>query len=122
LDRIIQERVARVHKKFEGFDEMKAKAEQFDAVQAEKEELAGKVSAFEAEKEDAKVTAEVAAEYGVPAAAIRGRDRAEKVAHAETLKELLKPTGPIIPGQEKTPSKVPDSEDRTAVKKLFGSD
>jgi len=122
LDRIINTAVARTHKKYEGFDDLKAKADLLDAVKAEKEALAGKVAEFQAEKERADLVTSVAEESGVPATALRGTTLEELTAHAETLKALLKPSGPIIPGQEKTPSKVPESEDRTAVKKLFGSD
>src|SRR6185312_2466466 len=121
LDRIIQERVARERKKYEGFDDLKAKADLFDAVKAEKETLAGRVAEFEAEKDRAALVSTVADESGVPAAALRGSTLEELTAHAETLKALLKPSGPVIPGQEKTPSKVPESPERTAVRKLFGT-
>lgn len=40
VDRIVNERLARERKKFEGFDDIKAKAEKFDAVTSERDALA----------------------------------------------------------------------------------
>ncbi|WP_138443526.1 hypothetical protein [Sinomonas susongensis] len=121
FDRIIQERVARERKKFEGFDGFKAKAEQFDALKAENETLAGKVQTFEAEKAQAKLVADVAKAKGVPASALRGTTKEELEAHADALAELLKPAAPIIPNQERTPNHVTASEEREAARKLFGN-
>lgn len=58
LDRIVQDRVAREAKKYEGFDDLKTKAEQFDQLQAanqtEAQRLAAQVAAAEAAAETAK--------------------------------------------------------------------
>ena len=67
---------------------------------------------FEAEKERATLVSEVATAKGVPASALRGSTREELEAHAEVLAELIKPSGPVIPGQELTPDKVIDDPRR----------
>lgn len=85
-------------------------------------ELSTKVQTFEAEKERSALLAEVSTATGVPASALRGDTREELEAHAAALAELIKPSGPIIPGQEKAPSKIADSPEREAARKLFGSD
>jgi hypothetical protein len=94
----------------------------FTAIESEKTELATKVQTYEAEKERATLVSEVATSVGVPASALRGNTREELEAHASVLAELIKPSGPVIPGQEKTPHKVLDSPDRAFVGKLFGND
>jgi hypothetical protein len=93
----------------------------FTAVESEKGELATKVQTYEAKEARATLLADVSKATGVPADLLRGETKEDLEAHAEVLKPLIKPTGPVIPGQEKQPDKVPDSEDRTAVKKLFSA-
>lgn len=85
-------------------------------------ELSTKVQTFEAEKERNALLAEVSTATGVPASALRGNTREELEAHAAILAELVKPSGPVIPGQEKAPYKIADSPEREAARKLFGSD
>jgi len=99
-------------------DELTAK---FEATEAEKATLAERVQEFETKAERAKTVAEVAEAAGVPANALRGNTREELEEHAKTLAELIKPSAPVIPGQERTPGKVPPSEDREFVGKLFGN-
>jgi hypothetical protein len=122
VDRIVGDRLARERKNYEGFDDYKAAAEKLPTLESERDELAGKVQKFEAEKQHSALVTEVAKAAGVPADALRGADRDELTAHAEQIKSLLKPTGPVIPNQEKQPSHVAPSDERAAVKKLFGSD
>ena len=94
----------------------------FTTAETQLGELSTKVQAFEAEKERTALLAEVSTATGVPASALRGNTREELEAHAADLAALIKPSGPVIPGQEKTPQNIPDSAERTAVRKLFGSD
>lgn len=128
LDRIIQDRVARVKSSFADYDDLKAKAGQVETFQsriaeleATNTELDGKVKDYQTKEERAQLVSDVAASKGVPASALRGGTREELEAHADDLAALLKPSGPVIPGQEQTPSSVPDSPERLAVKTLFGT-
>ena len=91
----------------------------YEATAAEKATLAERVKEFETKAERAKTVAEVAEAAGVPATALRGNTREELEDHAKELAALIKPSGPVIPGQEKTPNKIEDSEERKAARKLF---
>lgn len=129
LDRIIQDRVARVKASYADYDDLKAKAGQVDSFQsrigeleATNGELSGKVQTFEAEKERAALVSDIAKGKNVPAEALRGSTREELEAHADTLAALLKPSGPVIPGQERTPDKIPNSPTAEFARKLFGND
>lgn len=128
LDRIIQDRVARVKAGYADYDDLKAKAGQVETFQsriseleAAKTELDGKVQTFQAEKDRAALVSEIAKDKKVPADVLRGSTREELEAHADTLAALLKPSGPVIPGQERTPSNVQDSPIREFAGKLFGN-
>ena len=99
-------------------DELSAK---YEAAEAEKARLAEQVQEFQTKAERSKTVAEVAKEAGVPADALRGDTREELEAHAEVLKALIKPSGPVIPGQEKQPSKVEASDELRAARQLFGT-
>ena len=129
LDRIIQDRVARVKASYADYDDLKAKAGQVDSFQSRigeletaNSELDGKVKTFETERERATLVSDVAKDKKVPADALRGNTREELEAHADTLAALLKPSGPVIPGQERTPDKISDSPNREFTRKLFGND
>lgn len=129
LDRIIQDRVARVKNQYADYDDLKTKVEQLSTFQsriaeleATNSELDGKVKTFETERERAAIISEVAKDKNVPADALRGSTREELEAHADTLAALLKPSAPVIPGQERTPANVADSPDREFARKLFGKD
>lgn len=97
-------------------DELTAKHE---LAAAEKAELATKLESYEAEKERAALVTEIAEANKVPASALRGTTREELEAHAAVLAELIKPSGPVIPGQERTPDKVGDDSLREFTNKLF---
>lgn len=56
---------------------------------------------------------------GVPAEALRGSTREELEAHAEVLKALIKPSSPVIPGQEKSPAHVGADPLREFTRGLF---
>ena len=128
LDRIVQDRVARVKNQYADYDDLKAKAGQVDSFQsriAELEatngDLTGKLQTFEADKERATLVSDVAKEKKVPAEALRGTTREELEAHADTLAALLKPSGPVIPGQERHPDKVTESPLREFTRNLFAN-
>jgi hypothetical protein len=99
-------------------DELTAKHE---LTAAEKSELATKLQTYEAEKERASLVSEVATAANVPASALRGTTREELEAHAAVLAELIKPSGPVIPGQERTPDKVTESPLREFTRNLFAN-
>lgn len=99
-------------------DELTAKHE---LTAAERSELATKLEAYESEKERATLVSEVATAEGVPAAALRGNTREELEAHAKVLAELIKPSGPVIPGQELTPDKVTENPLREFARNLFAN-
>lgn len=84
----------------------------FTAAETERAKLAETVQTYESEKERAALVSEVSEAEGVPSSALRGNTREELEAHAKVLAELIKPTGPVIPGQEKTPDKVAEDPRR----------
>ena len=120
VNRIVQERLQREREKYSDYDELKTAAERAQELEAEKTTLAERVAEFEAKEERQQLVSTVADETGVPADALRGDTKEELEAHAEVLKSLMKTTGPVIPGQEKRPHKVEESDERKAVKGLFG--
>jgi hypothetical protein len=93
----------------------------YTAADTERTELATKLQTYEAEKERATLVSEVAEAKGVPASALRGTTRDELEAHAEVLAELIKPSGPVIPGQERTPDKVTENPLREFTRNLFAN-
>lgn len=120
VNRIVQERLQREREKYSDYDELKAAAERAQELEAEKTTLAERVAEFEAKEEQQKLVNSVAEATGIPAAALKGDTKEELEAHAEVLKSLMKTTGPVIPGQEKRPHKVEESDERKAVRGLFG--
>ena len=121
VNRIVQERLQREREKYSDYDELKAAAERAQELEAEKTTLAERVAEFEAKEEQQKLVNSVAEATGIPAAALKGDTKEELEAHAEVLKSLMKTTGPVIPGQEKRPQKVEESEERKAIRQLFGN-
>ena len=99
-------------------DELTAKHE---LTAAERAELATKLEAYESEKERASLVSEIAEANKVPASALRGTTREELEAHAAVLAELIKPSGPVIPGQERTPDKVTENPLREFARNLFAN-
>lgn len=109
LDKIIGARLDRERKKYAGFEDLKAKAEKYDAIEeGQKTELQKLQERIEkAEKENAVFkqreqvstwAAEVSKETGVPANLLRGSTKEELEAHAEQLKEFTtgQSTAPIV--------------------------
>ena len=121
VNRIVQERLQREREKYSDYDELKTAAERAQELEAQTQELTAKVAEFESKEEHRKLVADVAETAGVPAGVLKGDTKEELEAHAEALKSLLQnTTGPVIPGQEKRPHKVEESDERKAVKGLFG--
>lgn len=116
VNRIVQDRLDRERKRFEGFDDFKAAAERVPDLESKNKELTEKVAGFEFDN----LVSKVADDFKVPAAALRGKTEDELKAHAEVLKQM-NPAGSVIPAQHKTPGKIPESEDMRAVRSLFGS-
>lgn len=91
----------------------------YTAAESKQTELATKLQTYEAEKERATLVSDVAKKAKVPADALRGTTREELEAHAAVLAELIKPSGPVIPGQERTPDKVTDNPLREFARGVF---
>lgn len=91
----------------------------YTASESEKTALATKVQSFETEKDRATLVSDVASSANVPASALRGNTREELEAHAAVLAELIKPSGPVIPGQERTPESVTESPLREFARGVF---
>lgn len=96
-------------------------ADRIATIEAEKAQLAEKVTAYETKEKRAQLVSEVSQEAGVPAEVLRGNTREELEAHAEVLKALIKPSGPVIPGQERAPQKVEADPVRQFAKSLFAN-
>lgn len=91
----------------------------FTAADTERTELATKLQAYEAEKERASLVSDVATAEGVPASALRGNTREELEAHAKVLADLIKPSGPVIPGQETAPGNVTEDPRREFLRSVL---
>ena len=122
VNRIVQERLQREREKYADYDDLKTAAERAQELEAQTQELTAKVAEFESKEEHRKLVADVAETAGVPAGVLKGETKEELEAHAEALKSILQnTTGPVIPGQEKRPQKIEESDEKKAVKGLFGS-
>lgn len=109
---------ARAKENKTALDELTGK---YTAVESEKAELAKAIETLKANEERAQLVSDVAKATGVPASALRGNTREELEAHAADLAELIKPSGPVIIGQEKSPEKVGDNPLREFTRNLFAS-
>ena len=102
-------------------------AEIEEASKTAEQKAAERLAALEKENAGLKASqlrADVAGEKGLPAKLakfLQGSTREELEASAAELLELNKPTAPVIRNQEKSPANVPDSPERVAARKLFGS-
>lgn len=112
LDRIIQDRVARVKNQYADYDDLKTRVTELD----------GKIKSYESAKERAALVSDVAKGKNVPAEALRGSTREELEAHADTLAKFVRPSGPIITNQGRLPDNqagLGDVQAREAVNQLF---
>lgn len=111
--------------------------EQLDAATAEKQELETKAAGLEtrattaeqwrqdreAQDQRAELVKKVADEFGIDAKALRGSTEDDLRAHAEDLKSIIPPpSGPVVPGQEKSPDKPAANELSEFVSDFFGGD
>ena len=116
LDKMIGKRLSREREKYAGFEDLKAKAEKYDAIEeGQKTELQKLQERIEkAEKENAAFkqreqvstwAAEVSKETGVPANLLRGSTKEELEAHAELLKEFTgeQSSAPIVKSDGQKP-------------------
>lgn len=115
FDKLIGPRLSREREKFADYEDLKLRidsveaekvaAEQArDAALSERDEAAGKVQQFEADKQVNEWRAEVAKVHGVPVDALRGSTKEDFEAHAAILKPLITVRGPVIPGQGEIPA------------------
>jgi alanyl-tRNA synthetase len=116
LDQIIEGRLHRERKKYEGFDELKAKAAEYDKqVEASKTELQklqeraekaeARAAAFEQAEQVKAWKQEVSKETGIPADALEGTTKEDIAAHAERLKPYFKKgAAPVVPGDGEKPN------------------
>lgn len=124
LDRIIQNRVARVESKFQDYDEIKARAEKAAEFEATNADLLSRVQGFEAKEARSELVRSVAGSVGVDAdllAEMRGDSEEDLTAQAKCLASRLRSASPVIPGQAKSPEKPPVDERREFASKIFNS-
>ena len=102
LDKIVGERLSRERAKYEGFDELKAKAEKYDQMEeankSELQKMSEKAQALETELNSLKKAAsirelrdKVAKETGVPASLLTGDTEEDCKAQADAIKEFANP-------------------------------
>ena len=134
LDRIIESRLARERAKYEGFDELKAKATKFDEIEqanlTELQKATARAEKAEAEAEKARLMVlrhEVAAANNLPAvlaARLQGATREEMEADAKALADLLPAanTAQIPQGLRIEPGvgRVNPASDESAARAFFG--
>lgn len=113
---------ARAKENKAALDELGALKPQLEKLQAERDEFAAKVTAFEAQQERQKTAAEVAEAAGVPVEALRGETREDLEAHAKVVKNLLNSNrpGPVVGSQGKQGRINVTDPQREAVRNLFG--
>ena len=125
LDRIIQKRLDRERARYEGFDEIKQRAERAAELEAVADDLRKRVEAFESKEARSALVRKVAVDNGVDhelLAEMRGDSEEELTAQAKRLAERLKPVAPVIPGQAKSPENAPRDESHEFMKRLLGKE
>lgn len=100
--------------------ELRKLAESHDGLTSKVSELEASIAEAEKAKKFAETLSEVANAAGVPADVLRGSTREELEAHAETLKSLIKPAGPIVPTAGDSPASNSADQEREFVRELFG--
>ena len=104
VNQIVSERVKKERAKFEGFDDLKAKAAKFDELeeaqkselqkaQERAEELERKLKAIEHEKDVQSVRAKVAQEKGIPAELLTGETEEACTQQADNILSFAKQAG-----------------------------
>ena len=110
LNRIVQNRVARVEAKYADYDTLKQKAGTVDAVTAERdtwkqraEAAEAKNATYEQEKQVATWADVVAKETGVPAELLTGSTKEEMEEQAERLGKYINVSAPYVGSDGKNP-------------------
>ena len=104
LDKIVQERVGRVRAKYDGFEDLKAKAEKYDALEEEKKselqkaqertaELEEQIKKMTHEKEVQAVRTKVATEKGIPAELLTGETEEACISQADKILTFAQSNG-----------------------------
>lgn len=132
LDRVVSDRLDRERKKYEGFDELKAKAAQYDELaekdKSESEKLAGKLTKAEGERDDARsqlLRFTVAQEKEVPAKLVpllTATSREDLESQADLILENAKPADPDFDGGPREPApepKTPNEAHQDFLRGLF---
>lgn len=101
-------------------NELQQAQERITELETTTTELTEQVQGFESERDHSKLVKQVADATGVPSDVLRGGTEDELTAHANSLKELMKPSAPVIDGQAKTPGDPPADPNLEAVRNLFG--
>lgn len=96
VDDIVKKRVDRLNRKYEGFEDYKAKAEQFDA-RADYDDVVKERDQLKAAVARRDLLDSVSAKTGVPAALLKGADEAELTASAEAIAEYVRKQVPAYP-------------------------
>lgn len=104
LDKIVQERVGRERAKYDGFEDLKAKAEKYDALeeankselqkaQEKTAELEAQIKKMTHEKEVQAVRTKVATEKGIPAELLTGETEEACSTQADNILNFAKTNG-----------------------------
>lgn len=135
VDAIIEKRLARANSKFSDYEDLKAKAANFDETenankselqkaQEHEAELQRQVDVYTSEKQQREWKTEVSKKTNVPAELLRGTSLEEIQDHAEALSAVLnpKPKGAPVHNQGTQPSgAAKNAEGREFVHQLFGN-
>lgn len=135
LNALVEARLKSERKKYEGFDDLKAKAAQFDELQAKNQTEADRIAKLESEFAATKARAEaleqanrvaawrseIAKSTGIPADALRGDTKEDLEAHAKVLAEAFKtPPAPRLDKDGKNGGDPATDSKKEAVRELFG--
>jgi myosin heavy subunit len=119
LDRIIAKRIDAVKSKYEGYDDLKKKAEELDKIkeaqmselekaQSKNQKLEEKMAKLKRSAEERSWAAEVASEYKIPPEVqdlIHGATKEEMETKAKALAKALKlPSAPVVRGATQQPA------------------
>ncbi len=129
FDAMVKDRIARVQAKYADYDELRSKAQQFDAAQGTTDD---RIAKLEKELESTRTTAlrsRIQAKHGISdedaALFLTATDEATLTKQAERLAETAndrKKNGNRDPFAGHTPSKAGDDAMREGVRALFGRD
>lgn len=120
LDVIIEKRLTRERRKYADYDQLKAKAAQVDQTAADLAKALAKVEAFEQADRVRSWREQTAKDSGIPAHLLRGESLEELSAHANELKEYLKPRQQVVERIASAPEGSATSEQELA-RLLFGN-